>query len=95
MNITLNTRTLVGHDHDKAADFAAMHFDLVTGGIDWRQSPSARCVLDITPDDQVLRVQFEQELRVHLGLPPYLGDDPSESETGSTTAQVTPRESTD
>ena len=94
MKITLNTRTLVGHDHEEGEQFARMCSEGTVIEIDWRQSPSARCVLALAPDDQILRVRFEQDLRNHLGLPPYLGDDPSETETGATTAQATLPEST-
>ncbi len=86
MKLVLNTRTLVGHDHTSAAEFAREYFDGFSAEIDWMQSPSARCVLELNPEDQELQIQLEQELRAHLGLPSFDGDDDSETERGATAA---------
>ena len=76
----LNTRTLVGNDHDRAAEFVSEYLPDVVADIEWMQSPSARCVLDLIPPDSELQIQLELALRDHLGLAVYEGDDASETE---------------
>jgi hypothetical protein len=95
MRIVLNSRTLVGPQHVEAAAFASEWIPGMAVNIEWLESPSARCVLqvDLPPDSPVVirgrvlpvdgrdvRSQLEDDLRDHLNFPPYLGDDPSGTE---------------
>lgn len=47
MNVTLNSRTLVGPQHVAAESFLRDRYPLGLARIDWVQSPSARCVLEL------------------------------------------------
>ena len=87
MKMTLNTRTLVGHEHHAAENFLRRTLESAAVEIEWIQSPSARCVLQIVPEDQVLHMQLEQELRNYIGREPYQGDDASGSEQGAMPGQ--------
>ena len=95
MKITLNSRTLVGPQHVQATAFASEWTPEHPVEIDWLESPSARCVLevDIPPDRPVIlsgtvqpldghdaREHLEIDLRENLGLPPFQGEDPDGSE---------------
>ena len=81
VRIVLNSRTLVGNAHARAASFAIEFFPTSFVEIDWMQSPLARCVLDLDPADPELQFQLEQDLRRHLELDPSAGADASETET--------------
>jgi hypothetical protein len=81
VRIVLNSRTLVGDTHDRAARFATEFFPTSFVEIDWMQSHLARCVVDLDPADPALQFQLEQDLRHHLELDPFAGADASETET--------------
>lgn len=95
MKVTLNSRTIVGPQHTQAAAFAGEWVPEEPLEVDWQESPSARCVLDIEipPDRPFIlrgavepvdghdaRSHLEIDLRDNLGMPPYCGDDPDGSE---------------
>jgi hypothetical protein len=80
MQIRLNSRTLVGPIHEAAVDFVSNVYGLPTSAIDWVESPSAKCVLDLSPHDLGEELRLEQALRSHLLLPAFTGDDASASE---------------
>ncbi len=95
MKVILNSRTIIGPQHAQAATFFSEWTPFTPVDTEWLESPSARCVLgvEIAEDEQVVlqgTIQsldghnaahhLEIELRENLGLPPYRGDDPDESE---------------
>jgi hypothetical protein len=47
VNVTLNSRTLVGPQHTAAEIFLRDYYPLGLSKVDWVESPSARCVLGL------------------------------------------------
>ncbi len=71
----------LGGAHHLAAGLAIDYFPDAVPVIEWLQSPSASCVLNLFPPDAGLQNQLEHDLRAHHGLLAYAGDDPADSET--------------
>ena len=81
MELVLNTRTIVGHDHDRATEFVRDYFPVEGLRIEWMQSPSARCVLELRPPDVGRHMEAERDLRAHLGMTSPDGAEPSGNES--------------
>lgn len=80
MRVRLNSRTLVGPMHSAATAFVSNLYGLQATAIDWVESPSAKCVLELSPHDLGEELRLEQAVRTHLQLPAFAGDDASSSE---------------
>lgn len=80
MKVRLNGRTLVGPMHDLAIGFVTHLYGLQATAVEWLESPSAKCVLQLSPHDPGEELRLEQALRDHLQLPAFVGEDSSLTE---------------
>ncbi|QJE95138.1 hypothetical protein [Luteolibacter luteus] len=65
MNVILNSRTLVGPQHTAAETFLRDRYPMDLAKIDWLQSPSARCVLELQQAAHVAAVSGDPNTAVN------------------------------